>query len=231
MFSYQRSINLHVIGFEEISILVKFIEKKISFRESFFSPENTIIRYERSVKRMKDDFQKYSIPFLLFGVLFVFIILLQNVFLLATFTNLGVAALIIYGFVMWFEYNTFIKTQKTIKIDYQTPYYLKPVQIDEVGVYSIKDKMNAHELDQMLYEWFGKSCEFSCVSEIEAEKALEDQEDIEAYDISLRKKVNVPIDSQYEKEKTAIEADISLESKEESVKGQMISKYSAFLED
>ena len=81
MFSFQRKINLHVIECEAIKALVKFIEKKISFKESFFSPENTIIRYERSVKRMKDDFQKYSIPFLLFGVLFVFIILLQNVFL------------------------------------------------------------------------------------------------------------------------------------------------------
>ena len=230
MFSYQRNINLHVIGYEAIKALVKFLEKKVALRE-FFSPENAVMRSDRSLSNMENGFQKYSIPFLLFGVLFVFIILLQNVFLLATFTNLGVAALIIYGFVMWFEYNTFIKTQKTIKADYQTPYYLKPVQIDEVGVYSIKDKMSAHELDQALYEWFGKSCEFSCVSEIETEKVLEDQEDIEAYDIPLRKERNIPIASQYEKEEMDIEAKSHSDSKEESVKGQMISKYSTFLED
>jgi len=244
MFSYQRNINLHVIGYEAIKALVKFLEKKVALRESFFSPENTIIRYERSFKRMKDDFQKYSVPFLLFGAIFAFIMLLQNIILLATFTNLGVAVLFIYGFAMWFVYNTFIKTQKTIKADYQTPYYLKPVQIDEVDVYSIKDNMSAHELDQMLYEWFGKSCEFSCVSEIETEKALEDQEDIEVYNIPLRKERNITTVSQYEREETVIEAYNSLESKEidietkgsneskeKSMKGQMISKYSAFLED
>jgi len=231
MFSYQRKINLHVVGFEAIKALVKFLEKKVSFRESFFSPKNTIIRYDRSVAKMKNDFQKYSVPFLLFGVIFAFIMLLQNIILLATFTNLGVAAFIIYGFAIWFVYNTFIKSQKTIKADYQTPYYLKPVQIDEVDVYSIKDKMGAYELDQALYEWIGKSCEFSCVSEIETEKALEDQEDIEAYGIPLKKQVNVPIASQYEREETAIEAETPLEPKKESVKGQMISKYSAFLED
>jgi len=230
MFSYQRKVNLHVIGFEAIKALVKFLEKKISFRE-FFSPENTIIQYEQSHANMKNDFQKYSVPFLLFGVIFAIIMLLQNVFLLATFTNLGVAALIIYGVAMWFVYNTFRKSQKAIKADYQTPYYLKPVQIDEVDVYSIKDKMSAYELDQMLYEWFGKSCEFSCVSEIETEKALEDQQDIEAYSIPLRKEGNIPIASQYEREVIDIEAKGSSDSKEESVKGKMISKYSAFLED
>ncbi len=225
MFSYQRKINLHVVECEAIKALVKFLEKKVSLRE-FFSQENAVIQYDKSLAKMKNDFQKYSIPFLLFGIIFLFITLLQNIFLLATFTNLGVAALVIYGFVMWFIYNTFIKSQKTIKADYQTPYFLKPVQIDEVDVYSIKDTMSAHELDQALYEWFGKSCEFSCVIEIESEKALEDQEDI-----PLRKERNITIASQYEREEMDIEAKGSRESKEESLKGQMISKYSAFLED
>jgi len=230
MFSYQRSINLHVIGCEAIKALVKFLEKKVALRE-FFSQENAVIQYERSVKRMKDDFQRYSVPFLVFGTVFVFIMLLQNIILLATFTNLGVAALIIYGFAMWFVYNTHIKSQKIIKTDYQTPYYLKPVQIDEVDVYSIKDKMGAHELDQMLYEWFGKSCEFSCVCEIETEKALEDQEDIETYGIPLKNQGNISIAAHYEREEMDIEVKGSSEPKEESVKGQMISKYSAVLED
>ena len=56
--------------------------------------------------------------------------------------------------------------------------------------------MSAHELDQALYEWFGKSCEFSCISEIETEKALKDQENIKAYDIPSRKEGNIPIVSQ-----------------------------------
>jgi hypothetical protein len=230
LFSYQRRINLHVIEFEAIKALVTFLEKKVSVKESFLNG-NAVIGYDNSLKKMKTDFRTYSIPFLLFGFLLLFVMFLQNSFLLAMFTNLGIAALIIYGFILWFVYNTFIKSQKAFKKDYQTPYYLKPVQIDEIGFYSIKDSMSAHELDQLIYEWFGKSYEFSFISEIEKEIILEDQEDIETPDIPLKNEGIAIIDSQYSREKRNIGANSPHDAKNETLKEKMISKYITFLED
>ncbi len=230
LFPYQRKFNIHVVESREIISLVQFLEKKISIRESFLL-ENALVKYNQSLINLKNNLQKYSIPVLMFGVIFLGIMFLQNFYILATFTNLGVAALIIYGIIMGFVYRTFAKTRKNLKNDYKTPYFLKPVELDETDLLSIQDTMSSHELDQILYEWFGKSCEFSFIKEIESIKALETQKDIEGYDFPLQNE-NISSVSYQNEEKISIrENNTSSGLKENSVRGQMISKYSTFLED
>ena len=230
LFPYQRKINIHVIESTEIKSLAQILEKKILVRESFLQ-ENAVVKYNQSLINLKNNLQKFSIPVLIFGVIFVGITFLQNVYLLATFTNLGVATLIIYGIILGFVYSMFAKTRKILKNDYNTPYYLKSVDLDEIDLLSIQDTMSPHELDQILYEWFGKSCEFSCINEIESLKALETEKDIDGFDFPLQNEKISSVSSQNDREVSNRENNTSSGVKENSVRGQMISKYSTFLED
>ncbi len=201
-FAYQRSSNVHIIKYKFIEDLVKFLEKKEILRESFIL-ENAMVKYSQMNSKLINNLQKFSIPVLTFGALFGGTFFLKNPFLLATFTNLGIATLILYGVTLWFVYRNFQIAQKTLKAQFSTPRYLLPVEIDEIGILSIKDSLRSYELDQLIYEWFGKSCEFSCINDLETEKILEEKE--KNIDIN-----NSPI---------------------QTTKDQMISKYSSFLED
>jgi hypothetical protein len=150
---------------------------------------------------------------------------------LATLTNLGVAVLIIYGVFMCFVYRRYKESQNTLKTEFKTPRHQLLVDIDEIGILSLKDRLSFHELDQLLYEWFGKACEFSCASDIEQVKLAEDQRAFESHDISLQTPVNKPLESHKNPEKNPINSSNMPEMRERSTKGHLISKYSTFLED
>ena len=226
MLPYQRKTNIHAIQFEAVDLLVKFLEKKYFLLESQVK-QNAIEIYDTAKEKLRVDLKRYSIPFPLYGVIFLLVILFQNIFLLTTFTNLGYAALGIYGFLFSYVILRFTKTQKKLTEDYRTPYHRKKVEMDETDINIIKDDLTAHELDQFIYECFGKNSEFSYMLRLEEGKVAQLEKDILTY--------GIPISHRLHNEEIVKEnipnKEMEQEGKENAVREKMISKYSDFLED
>lgn len=219
-FPYQKNSNLHILKIDNLSDLIHFLEKKYFLIESHTAQKNSISYYFNALTKFRLTIRNYSIPFLLYGTLFCFVILLQYLFLINTLTNLGYAAMGIYVIILWYSYFRFSKTQKEIIEEYNTPYYQRKIHVDETDLTIIKDEISTELLDQFIYECLGKNIEFSITAKIEEEKI-----DNLIYNFK-RNKETAPM-------KIGEEINTNNEQIFESneMKDKLISKYSSFLED
>ena len=219
-FPYQKKSNLHIVKIDDLSDLIHFLEKKYFLIESHTEQKNSISYYFNALTKFRITIRNYSIPFLLYGTLLCFVILLQYLFLINTLTNLGYAAMGIYVIILWYSYYRFSKTQKEIIEDYNTPYYQRKIQVDETDLTIIKDEISTELLDQFIYECLGKNIEFSITAKIEEEKIdnliSNFKRNKEAAPMKIEEEINTNNEQIFESNE---------------MKDKLISKYSSFLED
>ncbi|MFX1444243.1 MAG: helix-hairpin-helix domain-containing protein [Promethearchaeota archaeon] len=220
IFPYQKKSNLHIIKINTLTDLIHFLEKKYMLIETHTEERNPIVSYFKALEKFRFTIRNYSIPFLFFGAVFCLIILLQNLFLIPMFTNLGYAAIGIYAIMLGYSYLRFSKTQKAIVENYKIPYYQNKINLDETDLTIIKDDLPPELLNQFIYECLGKNTDYSFTAEIEERKA-----DILISDFKRNKEI----------ESSDIPADIKINKiknfESNKIRGKIISKYSSFLED
>ena len=214
LFPYQKSTNIHYIDYAGLSSLVTFLEHKYQSLESHCIEGNAVkIYFEAKLKFIK-DLRSYSTPFVFLGLIFLLIIILQASFLINTFIGLGIAAIWVYGIIIVFLYVRFTKTKSAISKEFSNPYHKRKVAIDDMELFMISKDLSTEQMDQFIYECFGKEADFSIISKIEEDKY--------AHSIATQKQ-------SHRLGKTP--SIHSYMSKNTSTKDNEHSKYGSFLED
>ncbi|MFX1587864.1 MAG: hypothetical protein ACFFC1_06900 [Promethearchaeota archaeon] len=212
-FAYQRHSNLHIIGLNQISNLLGFLEQKYVTLESLEKRSNTIHYYEFLKERYSRYFQRMQIPFIGYLILFGIILLSNLPSLTNIMISLGYAAMGLYLFSSGFLYYLIFREKIKITQEFLTPFHKKILNVSDEELFLISEDINPEYLEQLGYECFGKEHSYKTLYELEQKKI---EKEIDNKPITIEKKV----DELYEPK----------ESTKALHKG-IIEKYSSFLDD
>ena len=216
-FAYQRASNQHIVEISNLTPLLEYLEAKYEIIEKTSQGESALRRYFKAADKFTTDLRLYSIPFIIFGFVFMYVLLFQVFSALSTFIGIGVAGFGIYGILMGYLMSKFNQEIKQIKEEFHTPYYLRPIPLDETDLNIISEKLEPEIMDQFLYECFGKDSDLDVLLTLERNQEYKD---------SVRKR-------------KAKKNDADVRFKEKTLKGfasephnkDIMDKYSSFLED
>ncbi|MHA2036254.1 MAG: helix-hairpin-helix domain-containing protein [Promethearchaeota archaeon] len=211
-FPYLKDINLHIIHGQKFSDLLIFLEQKYQLIEEQREEKSLLISYEDSFNQFLQNGKKFSLPFMGFGAILLALVLVQSFSFLEFIVNIGYALLGIYVTSLSYLYIRFFKVKLAIQTDFNTPYHLQQVIIDDAGLKLIKEELSASLMRQFIYECFGKNSESKFISTVEESYTKE----------KLEKVIRSP---QIHPE------EIFEEIEDEKPDDEIFDKYSAFLED
>ncbi|MHA1657683.1 MAG: helix-hairpin-helix domain-containing protein [Promethearchaeota archaeon] len=222
-FAYQKKYNIHFVGASQLLELHDFLEKKYFFIDTFSKQENSLTEYFKSMDILANNVRLGSIPFLGFGLAFLFVLLFQVDFLLVEFVSVGFAAIAIYGVLLSFLWYKFFRKKSAIKEEFNTPYYQRIVKIDETDLHLICEELSPELIEQFTYECFDKDAVFDEILEVEKKKAKKKRffDGLTKKKALNKKAVNI---AGLEEEKEKEEEDLRFNSKS-------VRKYTSFLED
>lgn len=218
-YPYLKSSNLHAIKLDLLPELVEFLEKKYAMIESYSHQESPINSYFNGVSKFMADVRLYSVPFIAFGFIFLLAFVFQAHSILQVLIALGYAAIGIYSAILLFLYVKFSKRKSELTKEFNTPYYQKPVNVDETDLLMISEEFSNELMEQFIYECFGKDAKFDVVSRIEREK-------VKKIIPETKSRKNDQFSNFLEEDKVVQKIPAA-----KSLRDRLIEKYSSFLED
>jgi len=218
-FPYQKSSNLHAVSINKFAKLVDYINKKYTILETQKEEENKVETYFKSIDKLTADIRLYSIPFIIFGLIFSLIFVFQLYPLLRMFINLGIAALGLYSIMLIYMFLKFSKQKTEMINDFNTPYYQREVELDEADIYIINEELPNELLDQLIYECYGKKVNLDFLQIIEERRRYSPP--------SSKKNIEA---EEFQEEQNRDNTDVPIFSSS-GLNNRIIEKYSSFLED
>ncbi len=170
LFPFQKSTNIHYTDYTKLLSLITFMEHKYQALEFHCIEGNKVKIYFQTKVKFIDDVRTYSIPFVIFGLVFLLIMLLQVSFLINTFIGLGSAAICLFGVMLTYLYIRFTKTKNDISKEFNNPYHQGLGDIDDTELFMISKDLSTEQMDQFIYECFGKDANFKIMPQIEEDK-------------------------------------------------------------
>jgi len=171
LFTYQKPSNSHFVNYRDLKNLVRFLEKKWFSIETYSNEENQIKTYFNAMDTFNNELKRYSIPFIAFGLLFLLLIIFQANYLINTFIGLSLAAIFIYITIIFYSYLKLHNKKSEISKQFNLPYYLKTVKLDETDLMILNEELTPEELDQFIYECYGKKADFKIITKLEERKS------------------------------------------------------------
>jgi hypothetical protein len=165
-YPYQRSSNIHFVELNKLSNLLAFIEKKYVSITEYSEDENTIQRQSEKYNNYLDQIQKCSIPFVPISL----ILLILSIFFGGNYFMIlmgsGILSLVIYGILLIFFTISYHITISKIHNEFQnsTNMNSNPPLLDETDLELIAQYFSEQEMEQFIYEIFGKDFEFDGLS-------------------------------------------------------------------
>ncbi|MHA1437376.1 MAG: hypothetical protein ACTSPD_07335 [Promethearchaeota archaeon] len=218
-FAYQRKTNLHIVDFARFQDLIKYLEKKYKLLENYSERDTSINRYFKALNKFTSDIRLFSVPFIIFGFIFLLILVFQVYFLIKIFINISYGAIFIYSFVLFYLYRKFSVKKLVIKKEFKTPYHFRPIEINDADLLLIREHLKTNIMDQFLYECFGKNVKHEIIETLEQNKEKEHYLNIKLPENDFN--VDIINDNQLKVEKFS----------NNNLKDKLIEKYSSFLED
>ena len=174
VYPFQIKSNIHFINYKDSSKLIEFLEKKNELIKTY-SPQNDVVEtYFKEKVKFINNLRLYSLPFLVFGFIFLVLLILQLGLLVNSFIGLAFAAIFLYPIVLLYSYLKFYKVKTVISKESETPFYHGKVAMDETDMLMINKELSSPPvMDQFIYECFGKTADFKIIPQLEEQKITE----------------------------------------------------------
>ena len=170
VYPYQIKSNIHFINYKDISKLIEFLEKKYELIKTYSRQNDLVEEYFKEKLKFINNLRLYSLPFVVFGVMFLFLLIFQMDLLVNSFIGLAFAAICLYPIVLLYSYLKFYKVKTAISNESDTPSHHGKVMMDETDLLMISKEQSPQDMDQFIYECFGKSADFNIISKLEEQK-------------------------------------------------------------
>jgi len=218
-FAYQKNSNIHAVEVSHLSELLQYLDQKYFLIETYSKKKSSLALYCEASNKFMEDIRKYSAPFMIYGVIFLFIFLFQEFSILSLLINLGYGVIAFYTLVVGYIYLRFYKHKVELQQEFSTPYFQKKFDFDDTELILIREELSKPLMAQFTYEILGKNVNSKIISELEkynAENYLKtkEKEREESSDNS--------ISNLFEPE---------TRPKNSELKNKLVDKYSSFLED
>jgi hypothetical protein len=131
IFPIQRTSNLHIINYNKSLDLLQFLENKYFFSQLKLSIKTEIEIHYKNLRKYNEDLKLYTLPFVIFGIIYVLIFILQLLPILEVLNILGIASIILYSIIMFYLTINYFKKRSEITKMFKTQFHLSPATVDE----------------------------------------------------------------------------------------------------
>lgn len=214
-FAYHKHLNIHIIELLKLSDLLNYLEHKYSLTESYKERDNIVQDYFSLIGKNNSYMRLTSIPFFLFELIVMSLLMSQLISLPDLLLKLGSAIFGVYVIVLLFFYLRVLKINSEAQKEFLMPYQKKKQDLDETTMTLINEEFPPELMMQFSYECLGKHLKYDPLSQLEIDQAK---------DLLNKKDVNEPIEP-----KTQFEGNEILDESEQD--DDLIKKYNRFLED
>ncbi|MFW9901418.1 MAG: helix-hairpin-helix domain-containing protein [Candidatus Thorarchaeota archaeon] len=218
-FAYIREVNIHVVPLSQVSDLLSYLDQKYFFIETYSEKQNAIILNNKADTTFMKEIRVVSVPFIIYGFIFLLIFLFQRFSLLSLLINIGCGVVGLYIVVIGYIYLKLTHQKKEIKQQFAVPYYKRDLGLNDERLYLIRQQFTPKLMEQFGYEILGKGSDSALMEKVE-------QENVENYLTDKAMKRQLEQSKLFEEETTPYS-----DSPRPNISPEAIDKYSSFLED
>jgi len=170
-FAYQKPTNTYILQISQLQEIFVYLEKKCSLIEKYCCKKSAAEQYFHSKNKSFDVIRKFSIPFVGFGVIFLFTILFQLTFLLNLVTNIGYACLGVYFLLVGYVLVQIFTQQIHLYQEFKKPYHRQEKSFDEISLILINEELSSELMNQFVYETLPAPSQYKIVNSLEQNNA------------------------------------------------------------
>lgn len=220
-FAYHKHTNTHIIEVSQLSNFLDYIDQKYLLIENYTQQKTSIELHEESMYKFSKDIRNFSAPFMLFGFVFLSLLIFQAYSVLSIFISLGYGVSALYGIGFGYLYLKYHQQKVAIKNKLSTPYYQRKYEFKKPDLDLIAEEFSPKLMEQFIYECVNKEIASNIISKIERENG-------EAYFSSKVAQKTIEEDSLFEAETPT---PLVKEKRNSEFTEQLSDKFSSFLED
>jgi hypothetical protein len=219
-FAYQKSNNIHIIELSNLGKLLQYLDQKYFLIETFTVQENAFFKHVEIQSNFMNNLRYASLPMLIYGFFFLFIVLLQQISFLPFLINIGYGVIALNVIVYGYIYLRKIKRRVGLVRKESIPYYQRNLDFDEETLVLINEELSPKLMAQFSYE---------CMNGKRNSKVLFQGEKKRAESYLSEKLADKRLDQSNFFEHQ--ESDEYLPEKDSEISDEMVEQYSSFLED
>ena len=151
-YAYQQGSNLHIVPFSQLDELLEFLQLKYRLLNRHDTSQNAILKTDEVKTATYKQLQLFSLPFLAYGLLFTFFLLLGIQEMIRFFTSLGYGLMFVYGGFMGFLVVRHFKAMQRIESGFSVPYHQRGVSLSQEDFILINEQLSNEGMTQFSYE-------------------------------------------------------------------------------
>ena len=151
-YAYQQGSNLHVISHCQLNEFLNFLELKYRLLNRHDISQNAVMKVKDTESSTFKQMQRFSLPFLAYGVLFSFFLILGLQEAVRFCISLGFGLIFVYGgSIGYFLYHHF-QSLKHVGSEFSVPYHQKPIELSEEDFILINEQLSPEWMAQFVHE-------------------------------------------------------------------------------
>ncbi|MFX1502765.1 MAG: helix-hairpin-helix domain-containing protein [Promethearchaeota archaeon] len=239
-FAFQKSSNTHIVELSQFSNLLQYLDQKYFLIETYSERKSALTLQCDASNTFMEDVRKASLPFMVYGFVFLFTLLFQEYSFLSLLINLGYGVIAFYIIIIGYIYIRLYKQKSELVQEFSTPYYQRDLGLDDTNLILIREELSPQLMDQFVYECVGKHQDSNILNKIEQDNAnnflskLQSKKEVEhsfLFEPEILPTTEYPFNHNT-LSKTNESSDLKESKKSDShPKSTIIDKYSSFLED
>jgi predicted flap endonuclease-1-like 5' DNA nuclease len=151
-FPYQHSSNLHVVELEELNELMEFLEQKHVLLMAQDSASSSLVKQVKMKTAFYKNLKNYSLPFLFFGGIFSFFLVMQMRDLIRLLMSLGFALIFIYGGAIALVLYQYFQATNKMAINFKMPHHKKQLELHKEDLILIREEFSENWMIQLEHE-------------------------------------------------------------------------------
>ncbi|MFX1290977.1 MAG: helix-hairpin-helix domain-containing protein [Promethearchaeota archaeon] len=172
-FAYLSDINLHIVTQNNLAEVVHFIEQKYTLLETYRKEDHSLISYNELYNQFLKRSTFFSIPFIGFGVIVLFLIVFQSFETMKSLLNIGYALLGVFFITIPFFYMKVLKPRLEIQTIFENLHYKVKPSLNETSLLLINEHFSPELMSQFGYECLGKQHHSKIITQIEEDQIKE----------------------------------------------------------
>ena len=151
-YAYQQGSNLHVVSFEQLDELLEFLQLKYRLLNRHDTSNNAIMKTDEVKTSTFKQLQLFSLPFLGYGLLFTFFLLLGIHQAIRFFISLGYGLIFVYGGFIVFILFRHLISMKRIESNFSVPYHQRNINLSQEDFILINEQLSPDWMVQFSHE-------------------------------------------------------------------------------
>jgi len=151
-YAYQQASNLHVVSHDQLEEVLTYLELKYRLLIRHDTSQNAIMKVNDAKISTFKQLQLISLPFLAYGVLFSFFLILGLQEVVRFCISLGFGLIFVYGGFLGYLLYRHFQSLKSVGSDFSIPFHQKSIELTEEDFILINEQLSSQWMAQFSHE-------------------------------------------------------------------------------